>query len=519
LIAHDGPAGKEYRLHAIVQPFYYGELGKRERVRLHQVAGAYYETEERDALRAAIHYDRAGDYARAADLATTDVWALINAGQARVACQLIERFLVRQIEPPESNHLDPERWAAVQAALGTIYDHLGERQLAQQMYQEAFEYLQKLPDSLAVWRLKARVCMGMGASLRHEAPQSALEWIRRGRDGLDARELQPEAAALQILMGSAHMRIGEYQEALEAVHRGLAMLPAGHSQLHADGLNLLGIMYGSKGDIEQRDTYSAQALVVCRELHDSLRTISILSNLAVDKYVTGDWAGAIADCREALSLAEQLGSQTHRLGLIQNLGIMLINSGDDAAALDYLTKNRALAHANRVIEYEIGCLIGLADLYLRRDEPEEAIPLLTEAEQLIAQTNMNNRLSETYRFWSQAHHARDQAELALEYVDRALQQARDLEEPFDEGLALRIQGQILHAAGQPKAALAAFERSLELLADDPYELARTQVLYGQALRAGGDEERGNALLEQARAVFAQLGAQRDLTEVEALLAG
>jgi tetratricopeptide (TPR) repeat protein len=315
------------------------------------------------------------------------------------------------------------------------------------------------------------------------------------------------------------MRIEDYQEAIEAVRRGLALLPSGPSQLRADGLKLLGTICGLKGNIEQSDGYSKQALEISRQLPDTLRIIEILSNLGVDKYIFGDWAGAIADCREALNLAEQLGSQTHRLGLVQNLGIMQINSGDDAAALDYLTKNLALAHANRVIEYEIGCLIGLADLHLRRDRAEEAIPLLTEAERLIEQTNMNNRLSETYRFWSQVYLTRAQLEMALEYVDRALQQARDLEEPFDEGLALRIQGQALRAAGQSEAALEAFERSLELLADDPYESARTQVQLGLALRDRGDIEQGNALFEEARAVFARLGAQRDLVEVEALLAG
>jgi hypothetical protein len=77
----------------------------------------------------------------------------------------------------------------------------------------------------------------------------------------------------------------------------------------------------------------------------------------------------------------------------------------------------------------------------------------------------------------------------------------------------------LCATGQYETAVAAFERSLELLVDDPYESARAQVPYGLLLRDNGDVARGNALLEEARAVFARLGARRDLVEVEALLAG
>jgi tetratricopeptide (TPR) repeat protein len=517
LITHEGPYGKEHRLHALVQSFYYGDLGRRERVAMHQRAGAYYQADERDPLRAAIHYDRAGDAARAADLATADIWALINAGQARALCRFLERFIARQPEPDTARQLDPERWAAVLVAIGNVYEHLGDRQLAHQMLQEADERLASLPDTLVMRRLKARVCLGMGASLRYEAPQLALEWLRRGLDSLGQGELQQEAAALEIITGSAQMRIGAYQAAIEAVHRGLALLPASPSQLHAEGLNVLGITYGWKGDIEQRDRYTAEALDVCRQLHDSVRIISILSNLAVDKYVAGEWAQAIADSREALSLAEQIGNQSQQIMLEQNLGIMLVNTGDDMAALGYLTECLARARANQFVEYEIGCLTGLADLHLRRNEAETALPLLAEAERLIVSTDIKYRLSELHRFWTQAHLAQGRTAPALDAAERALQQAREMDEPFEEGLSLRIHGQARGAAGQRDAALTAFERSLELLADDPYEAARTQVQLAAALRERGGAERARELFGEAQTIFARLGAQRDLAEVRMYL--
>jgi ATP/maltotriose-dependent transcriptional regulator MalT len=443
LIAHDGPNGREYRLHRIVQPFYYGELSKRQRIALHQRAGAYYETEERDALRAAIHYDRAGDYARAADLATADVWALINQGQARALRQLLERFVVRQIEPPDSSHLDPERWATVRVVLGEIYGHLGERQLARQSNEDAYADLSRLPTSLEVRRLLARVCISMGTLLRHETPGEALEWSQRGMQALGESESPRETAALHMLVARIRITMGDYAAALETVQQVLALLPPGPSQLRADALVMLGTIHGLRGDIEQGHAFTVQALEISRQLHDSLRMVEILSNLGVDKYIGGDWAGAIADCREALALAEQLGSQTHRVGLVQNLGMMLINHGDDAPALEHLTSNLALTRANHLTEYEIATLVGLADLHLRRHEAEEAAPLLAEAERLALEQHMNDRLSEIYRFRAEVRLAHNQADLASEDADRATQIARELESSFDEGLSLRTQGQAL----------------------------------------------------------------------------
>jgi hypothetical protein len=76
----------------------------------------------------------------------------------------------------------------------------------------------------------------------------------------------------------------------------------------------------------------------------------------------------------------------------------------------------------------------------------------------------------------------------------------------------RIQGRILQARADFERAPACFEQSLAALAalDDAVELARTQEAYGlffQARNRAGDQERGAALLQEARATFARLGVR------------
>ena len=96
--------------------------------------------------------------------------------------------------------------------------------------------------------------------------------------------------------------------------------------------------------------------------------------------------------------------------------------------------------------------------------------------------------------------------------------ARELGLESEEGASLRVVGQTLLAGSQTEAALAAFERSLALLADhDPYESARTQVQWGLAFMAGPDPARGTPMLRKARATFEELGARRDLAAVDAIL--
>ncbi|MCB0166044.1 MAG: hypothetical protein KDI79_17555 [Anaerolineae bacterium] len=63
--------------------FYYDNLSRSERQRMHHEAAAFYENDEPDALKTALHYERAGEHVRAAELVTADVWVLINQGLAQ----------------------------------------------------------------------------------------------------------------------------------------------------------------------------------------------------------------------------------------------------------------------------------------------------------------------------------------------------------------------------------------------------------------------------------------------------
>jgi hypothetical protein len=84
-------------------------------------------------------------------------------------------------------------------------------------------------------------------------------------------------------------------------------------------------------------------------------------------------------------------------------------------------------------------------------------------------------------------------------------------------VAHRTLGEIL-ATTQPDKARAHLQRSLEIATSlgERTELARSRRAYGQFLCAQGDPE-GPRYLQQARDLFAELGAQAELEKTEALL--
>jgi tetratricopeptide (TPR) repeat protein len=135
----EGPHGREYGQHAIFQTFYYNQLGRRQQREMHRRAGAYYEREEPDLLKAASHFQRAGDPEAAARLATADVWALINQGQAGALRRLLEQFTPQQ--------MGAELWARVNIARGQVYALHRESQLARQSFEQGLAVLEGMADS------------------------------------------------------------------------------------------------------------------------------------------------------------------------------------------------------------------------------------------------------------------------------------------------------------------------------------------------------------------------------------
>ncbi|HEX3298526.1 MAG TPA: adenylate/guanylate cyclase domain-containing protein [Actinomycetota bacterium] len=113
-----------------------------------------------------------------------------------------------------------------------------------------------------------------------------------------------------------------------------------------------------------------------------------------------------------------------------------------------------------------------------------------------------------------------QAEIALATgdLDRALWAAGELDRIADlfetkavRAVAATVLGTVALSRGDPDAARVTLQGAVQLWQEvgAPYEVARSRVALGQALRAVGQEERAAIELRSAHRVFEELGAQVD----------
>jgi tetratricopeptide (TPR) repeat protein len=510
VIEHRHEEGSEYGQHALVQAFYYDGLSRRQRQALHRLAGDYYQVEEPEPMRAAIHFERAGDAQNALQLVTDNVWELINLGHGPGLLDLLERFRPQQLEPAER--------LQVKMARGQVYAFLGESEEAQACYQEVLSQLAAQPDTAAVRVQRARAFRGLGELLQQESPQEALSWLRRGLAedvALDALE----EAGLHIAMGTIHMWLGSYEVAAPALENGLSLLPDGPSQLRATALENLGVVaVEHEGNVEKGIALTQESLQVSQQMRDHFKTAEILTTLGSYHYNSGDWPTATAEFHQALALAEQIGSKKAVAYSAITVGTVLIDQGDDEEAERQLENGLHLAQETNQLVDACICLLSLAELKLRQKQWEKAEDFLHQAEQLNEQIEDQLNMPIILRGYAFVKQASGELDQALNDAQRSVDLARENGEAIELGISLRVLGQITYTLEREQEALELFEQSSSILNGAyPYELARTQTQWGEALLAGNEKESGLALLEKAQATFQRLGARRDMEPIEAHL--
>lgn len=511
LSALEGENGKEYTQHALVQVFYYEQLGKRSQQEMHRRAGEHYTTTEPDPLLAALHYLHAGEISKAVDLATQDVWASINRGKALTLRQVLEQFVEKLDDPILNARLDLAR--------GQVSAFLGDGQAAQDWYEAVYNVLEVLPENPQALPLKARACLGMGEVLQESNPLVALEWLMLGLDALPEGEHLLEQAIIRVRMGRIHAFQGDYKAAEEALQLGRSELPPEHP-MQITALGNLGNLYCARGDTVQGQEYYRKTLELARKLGDEWRIAELQLNLGIEADIAGQLTEAVAIYQEVLAHAEKLGSLAQRVRTRSLLGIVLIKLGDYEQAERNLQECIDLARHACLRAHLIYTLPSLADLYLRQGKPADAEPLLVEAEKLSQETGtrLAEVLPEIYRNWALLHLEQGDHDTARNCAESCVALARELESDTDEGIGLRVLGTVKLALQQREGALACFEQSLALLEDrDPYEAARTQMAWGECLLAGPERPRGLELLQKAESTFARLGAQRELDAAKILV--
>jgi len=231
---------------------------------------------------------------------------------------------------------------------------------------EALAYFRR--QNLPYWEASCHYDLGLLYREIHDFQQS-LEQHRKCIEVMEGRpELWLVARALSGV-GQALYELGKSQEALDALHRSLALFrEIGHAMGEARALDDIGSIYMELGDAELALPFHTKSLGIRRRIGQRRAQCTSLLNIARVRIRQGDAPAAFGVLEEALALAEETKSKRHVYDAHELLSQSYELQGDHERALNhYKLFQRAREEvfnentSNRIHKLQIGFEVERAE--------------------------------------------------------------------------------------------------------------------------------------------------------------
>ncbi len=488
LMTQETAVGRVYYQHAIVQHFYYEELGSCKRVELHRRAAAYYETKEPNPLRAIHHYLRADVPIRAAELAVDHVSTAINNGQATLLSNLVDQIATTNLDP------------ALAAALDTVQAELlalrGEYMLAYDRLEHAIAAGATLGDPASTQAhrqiLLAKVFERTGQS---QAAELAC------RDGLALLTNQTlpslEVTRLYIQLAEVLMRRRDFDAADAACVAGLAALPRAPASPHERGelIKRQATIAGERGFYAAAITDLEQCLALSRQTADPILETTVRYNLGHYYQLSDQMVQALECYNESLRLAKQVGDLASQWDIINGLGTIHQERGEISDALRCYEQCRDLSEQYNLQENQADAINNIGMVFYEQGQLDMAFDQFKQAQLILEQVGIWDKVSQSLSQLGDIALRQGNALAAAEYGQQALDLAKS---HVFKSCALRVLGKAHLVLGEVATAANDLSKAWQYQQEssDPYDEALIRAARAHLARVQGDyvNARAEALL-------------------------
>lgn len=181
-----------------------------------------------------------------------------------------------------------------------------------------------------------RLAAGEPSVVRAAPSSSERDWLELGRIGWEAAARQDDQRAhcrLLINTGIAHRALNNFSEGLDALGRAAALARCSQSRVdEARALNLIGLIHLRRRELELAESHFVQAMSVFRDLGNSQRVATALSNIASTRLSAGRLLEAASVINEALAAQRDLGNRGGEDNLLRIAAELRLEEGDTDAA-------------------------------------------------------------------------------------------------------------------------------------------------------------------------------------------
>ena len=405
-----------------------------------------------------------------------------------------------------------------------IHLALGELFVTTSQYDDAHKHLAaglSLAQADQDWEAEALCYRWYGRSFERRGEYKlALAWLDKGFKRLNGHT-STEDAEISLIAGLVNYRQANFDQALQLCQRSLSVgQKLDDAAIQARTYNLMGIVtlrQDSTAAIEQFQ----QSLAQYEQLQNVYGQATSHNLIANGQFAQGLWSQADTHYRHSLDYFTQIGSIYSQVLVNNNLGGIALKQGRLDAALGYYQRALRLLQQTGGSLWVFGALnLNMGHTYMRQRELNQAETALQMALAYFEQAQLRDLLPELYGLFAELYWRQNDLPEAESTAQQAVDLARELEMPREEGHNLRIMGEILRTQQQPDEAQNHFEQSYQVLmqAGDMYESAKTQLALARLYVEYGRIPEAQQALDLCEPIFTQLEAQLDLHQVNRLQA-
>jgi predicted ATPase/class 3 adenylate cyclase len=375
-----------------------------------------------------------------------------------------------------------------------VYEGLGEMLVFQARYAEAihtYTAMRQAAEEAVEQRALARAWYGLSMAQSYLGDhRAALENAYQAEAAARAGQLPAEISLALWMKGRSMFMLGNVEAALALSDQMLALTTSNDDRRGVvRSLNLLGMTHNILGHFQQAEQCIEQAIEICQALGDRVQSENLLNNRGVIAQGRGNYQAAFSYFQEALAIANEIGDRDGELVFLSNLGEARLKLGDFQGAE---------ADLRKVIR--------------------------------VAESTGSGGIADTYAFLAEACLGQNKVDEALAAAKRALELGLSEARQKLLAAAWRALGRV--ATLLPQAVTIAdqdgverqydardcFTQSLQICAETGMEgeRARTLRAWARFELERGDRVRGEALWNEARTLFEQLGADPEVARMDSL---
>ncbi|WP_118972343.1 tetratricopeptide repeat protein [Taibaiella koreensis] len=230
-----------------------------------------------------------------------------------------------------------------------------------------------------------------------------------------------------------------------------------------NGLNHKGACYWLMGEYEDGLDELTEAYIIAREIKDKTLEAKVLNNFGRIYRNLGDLDSALRDFEAALDINERLGNELNLTINLTNISNLYYDLGDYDTALEYALKCQPIFEKYDDNSRLVSIYNTLGDIYFKKEYFAEALRYFQKCQELTEEDTQGRSLADSGV--GKVYYRLNDFDNAKKYLDRALVQAKELNNPEAEIVAEFYKGRLYLHQGNFRKALEFLEHAYDLAKD------------------------------------------------------